>query len=234
MSNIIEQLDAAYAAGFIKAAMDNGATPDQAVTILKKYAEGEGSSWGGRYLAQHAVPSAAQTDYPWRLTAMSLPFSTMIHPELLGGALPAVGASIAAAPVVEMLRARAMGGAGEGLKEKYEKAVRRVEGDSTMKNMARTAGKWALPGALAGGLGGVILSDAVSGVLPGDTWQIGGAGALGGLLGGTLGGGLNGLLQSAILKNTTPETKRRAIAMKSKHPYATALPFGDMIGAGYA
>ena len=67
-----------------------------------------------------------------------------------------------------------------------------------------------LAGGLAGGLGGAAL----------------GAGL------GYLGGGAHGLYDKFVTNHTSEDSKHRAETFKAKHPYSTALPFGDVFGAG--
>ena len=244
----------AFERGFLKAAMSNGVDILTATQLLK-HAE---SSWIGRYLAEKAIPTSANIDQPCKSMAGALP-GIAINEGLLGPAriptILGIGNPLAEAG------AAAMYGNSKNREKKYQEAAGAVDKRTLGANMHHAGKKTAIPygilGALAGGALGAAAPYAIHN-LPGVHYpdyqnisgpnaiptalsdraiaggELAGAGAIGG---GALGygiGALSGGINSAVIHNTSDETKQRATAMKAKHPFMTSLPFGDMIGAAAA
>lgn len=124
------------------------------------------------------------------------------------------------------------GGLTNGLRERYNKSKDRTVHDTLGQTVRKSSLSNALRfGVLGAGLGGIASGNgpdegAVERILKGV-----GAGAGIGVAGGAIGGAARGALDSAILKNTGHDSDRRAVEMKSRHPFATSLPFGDAAGA---
>jgi hypothetical protein len=209
--------------GFIKAAIDNGLNLLQTGELLK-LAESSGL---GRYFAQKAIAAQTYVDNPARSV-----------PGMMLGSVPYV--SLLGTP--EMFASRFLGKKDERGK-RMNQSLQDMKARTTGENTWHSAKQWAKPMALLGGLAGAAIGGyAGSHVGPDpeilntkEMLMNGGVGALigtgvGGLVGG-LGGGLGGAINKYITNNTTNESQHRALKMKNEHPYLTALPFGDMIGA---
>jgi branched-subunit amino acid ABC-type transport system permease component len=209
--------------GFIKAAIDNGLNLLQAGELLK-LAESSGL---GRYFAQKAIAGQTYVDNPAR-SVPGLTLGSVPYVNLLG--------------IPEMLANRFLGKKDERGK-RMNQSLQDMKARTMGENTWHTAKQWAKPMALLGGLAGAAIGGYAGSHVGPDPEILstkemlinGGVGALIGTgvggLGGGLGGGLAGATNKYITNNTTNESQHRALKMKNEHPYLTALPFGDMIGA---
>lgn len=158
----------------------------------------------------------------------------------------ALGTTLMANPVAdvvglrEMLLARMAGRTSKERGEKLDDNVSRLEQDGYLRSGHRYGKRWAKPGAVWGAiLGGLIGASLDQDKLFRPRGQAraintlagAGAGAIGGAVGGYLGGAPTGVLDKFIIRHTSAGSKARARKFKSEHPYATALPFGDVVGA---
>ena len=216
--------------GFLKQAAVHGVS-EQAAYQLAKYGSGVGA-----YFAS----GPAQRGY-----ALNSPYASMVGGGALVGvnqAAPGVG-NLGTIPL-EMLLARMSGGGEQERADSIKEHLGSLENEGYGSNAHRYGKTLAMPmaavGALAGGVGGGYLgmqedgkignggsvSNRLLGALLGA-----GAGGLAGGASGYLGGGVQGLYDKFVTGHTSDESKERAKTFKTKHPYLTALPLGDVFGA---
>ncbi|NBQ67453.1 MAG: hypothetical protein EBU46_00945 [Nitrosomonadaceae bacterium] len=131
------------------------------------------------------------------------------------------GGSITGEALTEMALGRLGGRKSEDRSKTISENTDKLDSEGYGANAHRYGKTYAGPSALIGGVGGALSGAALGG----------GLGTLGGGALGYMGGGLQGLYDKFVTNHTNDDSKRRAHDFKSKHPYATALPFGDVIGA---
>lgn len=171
----------------------------------------------------------------------------------MGGILGGVdamfpGAAYGLNPANEMISNRLGGKTEKERKKTLDEHFHKLKHDSASHSAGRYA-KAFLPSQMAGGalVGGALgaylgnhpIDASAKFFTEGDSWgnmasnagMGAGAGALatGGL--GALVSGTSGLIDSVIAKHLSHDSEDRAKKFKSKHPYSTSLPFGDMVGA---
>ncbi len=198
-------------------------------------------SWFSKYLNMKAQPSQGKMDHPWK--ALSSVPGTVVDNGLatFTGIAPGFG---------EMMGSRAALGGDPKTREKTMK-------DSTQDTNSRSYGQQAMHGlkksgpaalvsGLAGGGMGYLLGHMMNRGqnIPGmpaglptihtSPWATAAGGAIGGAASAAGTMTLVSLLNKLVTNNTKPENQAKSRDLKAKHPYATALPFGDMIGAAVA
>ena len=214
----------AFERGFMKAAMAHGVKPLMAVELLKyaaKHEEEEGSSAVGRYFGGMAVQDAERIN---QLVSTEEGMEKARKELKQRGYGEQMGHSIRRiAPLLGTLGAISGGLGGASLGWQYVDNHRHygsldpveVDNRSEMRNFLdflKHSGRL-VGGAALGGLGGAALGGGL------------------GLLGGAATGATHGAAQKFMSNHTSDESQRRALKMKAKHPYATLLPFGDVVGA---
>ena len=208
--------------GFIKAAMAEGLNHYHAIELLKQ------ASGIGAYFASGPASRSYELNSP----------NAAAIGDLIGGG------SITGEALTEMALGRLGGRKSEDRSKTISENTDKLDSEGYGANAHRYGKTYAGPSALIGGVGGALSGAALGGGLGGPGMFDGGVGgalsgaALGGGLGtlgggalGYMGGGLQGLYDKFVTNHTNDDSKRRAHDFKSKHPYATALPFGDVIGA---
>lgn len=201
----------------------------------------------GRYFGMHALNEQTLAENPLSATAGAA--AGVLLPAALGaligkgsaaggygdpdinpfvGALAGAGISTALGGPTYLAKLMAQGATKETRKEKLNEAHRSLISNSILGN----AGKLALLGALSGG---VISSElaGVGGAFAGARGSDLATGMLeSGATGAAIGGGaglLAGLINSAIYKNVSPETRARSIENVASSPGSMSLPFGTVI-----
>lgn len=192
--------------------------------LSQRIKQAEDGSRLGAYFASKPAERSYHLDNP----GTSLGLSLLANP-----AADLVG-------IREMLLARM---SGKNVKERGEKLddnVDQLKQDGYLRSGHRYGKRFIRPGALWGALIGGLLGmrsnrQQIWHRQPSARWTNvlahAGVGALGGAAGGYVGGAGLGLADKFIVRHTSDGSRARARKFKAEHPYATALPFGDMVGA---
>lgn len=178
------------------------------------------SNWLSRYLASTVLDSQRAVEHPYKVLASSVP-----------SAIPGLGMlyHLGGGPAATLKRLT--GGATEETQETAARdLVKKLDERSVLGNTWEGAKKWGPMGGLIGAalMGTAVgarygnLSDALAGA---------GIGGVAGLVGGGFGGATAGFLNKLLSKTYGEDAKEHSIKLTKKHPYATALPFGNVVGA---
>ena len=243
-----EEKKEAFAIGFINKLAEAGV--DTKENLLKLAADD--SSWLGRYLAMKGIQGQMAIEKPWKSMGSGvlggLAVTPLTVPMQLAGLPPALN-PIHHTGIAMGQRRITPGSTPEERKKVIKEMIKNTRGMTYGQAAGRGAKRLVGPGAALGAgvglLGGAATGGYLGGQQSGDIKDVlmgAGLGAGAGLLGGSaLGAGigagsgaLGGMLNRLILGNISPSTAQRASNMYAEHPYATSLPFGDMVGAGIA
>ena len=214
-----------------------------AASLFVKFASDD-SSWLGRYLVSGVINRGRTRDFPGTYSGVSTPVSVAggLLGRAVGSAIPVPIVQPALVATLSSLGSEATQGAlahntdasPEAREREILERLAREKQRSIPNLMLRGAGTGALAGGVGGLLSGLLLHAYLAPSEPSAPNNLArrliGLGGLGAVLGGTLGGAAS-VWDKAVLASVSEESKRRAAKMKSKRYLASALPFGDAIGA---
>lgn len=182
--------------------------------------QAEDSSGIGRWLAQGALATSQHREAPFGWAAGGAPTQAALAVN------PAVGHALNLVGVNEALMNATTGVNEENLKQTGKKVRGGTYSDAAAKGLTS-----ALPVSVISGLAGLAAGHLVDSRASHNT-------GMGKVVGGITGTAtplllsiLRALYDKKVLSTVSQETLDRAAKTKGKHPFATALPLGDVVGA---